>query len=157
MSESRPARVQTSVAGGAGRATSPAATGTARVPWTVAGLAALGAAAVNVAVYVVGESVSGGLRAPMGQSGELTDLPVVAVVLVSVLGTMAAAVALRVVQRVLPLRARTVWLGLVAVGLVLSLAPMPRVPAESVPWLVAMHVVVALVAVAVLGRRAQRS
>jgi hypothetical protein len=128
---------------------------TTRVPWSAIALAAAVAVAGNLALYLLAGATGTDLRAPMGEGGTIQDLPVLAVPIVSVVGVVAAAVALRVVQRLLPRRAQGVWLGLVALGFVLSLAPMAAVPAESVPWLVAMHALVAVVVVILVGRRAR--
>ena len=136
-------------------AASSAAAGTTRVPWSTVALAAAVAVAGNLALYLLAGATGTDLRAPMGQGGEITDLPTPAVLIVSVVGVVAAAVALRVVQRLVPRRAWGVWLALVGLGLVLSLAPMPTVPAESAPWLAAMHVLVAVVVVILVGRRAR--
>jgi hypothetical protein len=130
-------------------------TPTSRVPWSTVTLAAAVAVAGNLALYLLAGSTGTDLRAPMGEGGAITDVPVLAVPIVSVVGVVAAAVALRVVQRLLPGRAWGAWLGLVSLGFVLSLAPMAAVPAESVPWLAAMHALVAVVVVILIGRRAR--
>jgi Family of unknown function (DUF6069) len=128
---------------------------TARVPWSTVALTAAVAVAGNLALYLLAGATGTDLRAPMGEGGAIQDVPVLAVPIVSVVGVVAAAVALRVVQRLLPRRAWAAWLGLVGLGFVLSLAPMAAVPAESVPWLAAMHALVAVVAVILIGRRAR--
>jgi hypothetical protein len=128
---------------------------TTRVPWSTVALSAAVAVAGNLALYLLAVATGTDLRAPMGEGGAIQDLPVPAVPIVSVVGVVAAAVALRVVQRLLPRRAWGVWLGLVGLGFVLSLAPMTAVPAESVPWLAAMHALVAVVVVILIGRRAR--
>lgn len=135
-----------------GDATTPPTT---RVPWSTVALSAAVAVAGNLALYLLAVATGTDLRAPMGEGGAIQDLPVPAVPIVSVVGVVAAAVALRVVQRLLPRRAWGVWLGLVGLGLVLSLAPMAAVPAESAPWLAAMHALVAVVVVILIGRRAR--
>jgi hypothetical protein len=128
---------------------------TTRIPWSTVALTAAVAVAGTLALYLLAGATGTDLRAPMGEGGEITDLPALAVLIVSVVGVVAAAVALRVVQRMLPHRPWAAWLGLVGLGFVLSLAPMAGVPAESVPWLVAMHAVVAVAVVALIGRRAR--
>ena len=104
---------------------------TARVPWSTVVLTAAVAVAGNVALYLLAGATGTDLRAPMGEGGAIQDVPVLAVPIVSVVGVVAAAVALRVAQRMLPHRAWAAWLGLVGLGFVLSLAPMAAVPAES--------------------------
>jgi len=128
---------------------------TSRVPWSTVALTAAVAVAGTLALYLLAGATGTDLRAPMGQGGEIQDVPALSVPIAAVVGVFAAAVALRVVQRLLPRHAWPVWLGLVGLGFLLSLAPMPTVPAESVPWLVAMHALVAVAAVALIGRRAR--
>jgi Family of unknown function (DUF6069) len=128
---------------------------TTRVPWSTVALTAAIAVAGNLTLYLLAGATGTDLRAPMGEGGAIQDVPVLAVPIVSLVGVVAAAVALRVVQRLLPRRAWGAWLGLVGLGFVLSLAPMAAVPAESVPWLAAMHALVAVVVVILIGRRAR--
>jgi hypothetical protein len=125
------------------------------VPWSTVALTAAVAVAGNLALYLLAGATGTDLRAPMGEGGAITDVPVLAVPIVSVVGVAAAAVALRVVQRLFPRQAWPTWLGLVGLGFVLSLAPMAAVPAESVLWLAAMHALVAVVVVILIGRRAR--